>query len=132
MNYKICLLHFMPLHNFYFILMCSFRFYFANRNRLKFKLHLDSNWFAFIKRFVKGKAFSFSWPHGPKPTAGPAGFALPYPTRGPAEAHAAGLVAQQPYRISPPRPNPTRPVVPESNPRWSSSSNRIIPFLISF
>jgi hypothetical protein len=50
----------MLLHNFYFVLMCSFRFYFANRNRLKFKLHLDSNWFAFIKGFVKGKAFSFS------------------------------------------------------------------------
>jgi hypothetical protein len=50
----------MQLHNFYFVLMCSFRFYFPNRNRLKFKLHLDSNWFAFIKGFVKGKAFSFS------------------------------------------------------------------------
>jgi hypothetical protein len=33
--------------------------YFVNRNRLKFKLHLDSNWFAFIKEFVKEKAFSF-------------------------------------------------------------------------
>jgi hypothetical protein len=50
----------MTLHNFYFVLMCSFRFYFANRNHLKFKLHLDSNWFAFIKGFVNGKAFSFS------------------------------------------------------------------------
>jgi hypothetical protein len=60
MSYIICLLHFMPLHNFYFVLMYSFRFYFVNRNRLKFKLHLDSNWFAFIKGFVKGKAFSLS------------------------------------------------------------------------
>jgi hypothetical protein len=47
------------LHNFSFVLMCSFRFYFANRNRLKFKLHLDSNWFAFIKGFVNGKVFLF-------------------------------------------------------------------------
>jgi hypothetical protein len=51
------------LHNFYFVLMCSFRFYFVNRNRLKFKLHLDSNWFAFIKGFVNGKTFSFSLSH---------------------------------------------------------------------
>jgi hypothetical protein len=36
------------------------RFCCANRNRLKFKLHLDSNYFAFIKGFVNGKAFSFS------------------------------------------------------------------------
>jgi hypothetical protein len=57
------LLHFMLLHNFYFVLMCSFRFYIVNRNRLKFKLHLDSNWFAFIKGFVNGKVFSFSLSH---------------------------------------------------------------------
>jgi hypothetical protein len=44
-------------------LMCFFRFYFANMNRPKFKLHLDSNWFAFIKGFVNGKAFSFSLSH---------------------------------------------------------------------
>jgi hypothetical protein len=49
----------MSLLNFYFVLMCSFRFYFANRICLKFKLHLDSNWFAFIKGFVNGKAFLF-------------------------------------------------------------------------
>jgi hypothetical protein len=62
----------MLLHNFYFELMCSFIFYFLNRNRLKFKLHLDSNWFAFIKAFVKGKAFSFSLGHmGQNPPPAP-------------------------------------------------------------
>jgi hypothetical protein len=62
----------MLLHNFYFELMCSFIFYFPNRNRLKFKLHLDSNWFAFIKAFVKGKAFSFSLGHmGQNPPPAP-------------------------------------------------------------
>jgi hypothetical protein len=75
----------MPLHNFYFVLMCSFRFYFVNRNHLKFKLHLDSNWFAFIKGFANGKAFSFSLSRvGRNPT--PAQLVSPYPT-----AHAAQL-----------------------------------------
>jgi hypothetical protein len=85
MSYINCLLHFMPLHNFYFVLMCSFRFYFVNRNRLKFKLRLDSNWLAFINGLVNGKAFSFSLSHvGRNPL--PAQPVSPSPT-----AHAAQL-----------------------------------------
>jgi hypothetical protein len=103
----------MLLHNFYFVLMCSFRFSFANRNRLMFKLHLDSNWFAFIKGFVNGKDFLFLLAMWDETHRWPSRFPLPYCTCSLAEAHATGLVAQQPYRISPPRPDPTRPIVPE-------------------
>jgi hypothetical protein len=38
---------------FSFVLICAVIFYFANISRSEFKFNLNSNWFLFIKIFVK-------------------------------------------------------------------------------